>query len=37
MDFELFVEQPNIELKQGVKVTKETDVTYVLASNSPRS
>ena len=28
MDFELFVEQPNIELKQGVKVTKETDVTY---------
>ena len=28
MKFELFVEQPNIELKQGIKVTKETNVTY---------
>lgn len=28
MKFELFVEQPNIELKQGVKVTAETDIAY---------
>ena len=28
MKFELFVEQPNIELKQGVKVTKDTEITY---------
>lgn len=28
MKFELFVEQPNIELKQGVKVTKDTNITY---------
>ena len=28
MKFELFVEQPNIELKQGIKVTKETEITY---------
>ena len=25
---ELFVEQPNIDLKKGVKVTKETELTY---------
>lgn len=28
MKFELFVEQPNIDLKMGVKVTKETELTY---------
>ncbi len=28
MKHELFVEQPNIELKKGIKVTKETELTY---------
>lgn len=28
MKFDLFVEQPNIDLKMGVKVTKETELTY---------
>jgi hypothetical protein len=28
MKFDLFVEQPNIDLKKGVKVTKETELTY---------
>lgn len=28
MKLELFVEQPNIELKQGIKVTKETIIGY---------
>ena len=28
MKLELFVEQPNLDLKTGVKVTKETDITY---------
>ena len=28
MKLELFVEQPNIELKQGVKVNKDTNITY---------
>ena len=28
MKFELFVEQPNIELKQGIKVTKDTNIEY---------
>lgn len=25
---ELFVEQPNIELKRGIRVTKDTEITY---------
>ena len=29
MKLELFVEQPNIDLKVGIKVTKETDIKYV--------
>ena len=28
MKHELFVEQPNIDLKPGVRVTKETELTY---------
>lgn len=28
MKHELFVEQPNIDLKRGIKVTKETELTY---------
>ena len=28
MKHELFVEQPNIELKPGIKVTKDTEITY---------
>ena len=28
MKFDLFVEQPNIDLKMGIKVTKETELTY---------
>lgn len=28
MKHELFVEQPNIELKRGIKVTKETEITF---------
>jgi hypothetical protein len=28
MKHELFVEQPNIDLKRGIKVTKETEFTY---------
>ena len=28
MKHELFVEQPNIELKKGIKVTKETEFSY---------
>lgn len=28
MKFELFVEQPNLDLKQGIKVTKDTEITY---------
>jgi hypothetical protein len=28
MKLEIFVEQPNIELKEGIKVTKETDIEY---------
>ena len=28
MKHELFVEQPNIDLKRGIKVTKETALTY---------
>lgn len=29
MKLELFVEQPNIDLKAGIKVTKETSIKYV--------
>lgn len=28
MKHELFVEQPNIELKAGIRVTKDTELTY---------
>lgn len=28
MKLELFVEQPNIDLKSGIKVTKETNIVY---------
>ena len=28
MKFELFVEQPNLELKQGTKVTKDTNIEF---------
>ncbi len=28
MKLELFVEQPNIDLKTGIKVTKDTDIVY---------
>ena len=28
MKHELFVEQPNIELKEGIRVTKDTELTY---------
>lgn len=28
MKHELFVEQPNIELKPGIRVTKDTELTY---------
>lgn len=28
MKHELFVEQPSIELKEGIKVTKETELSY---------
>lgn len=28
MTLELFVEQPNIDLKAGIKVTKDTDIVY---------
>ena len=28
MKLEFFVEQPNIELKKGIKVTKDTELTY---------
>lgn len=28
MKFELFVEQPNLELKQGTKVTKDTNIVF---------
>ena len=28
MKFELFVEQPNLELKQGIKVTKDIEVEF---------
>ena len=28
MKHELFVEQPNIDLKEGIKVTKETELKY---------
>ena len=28
MKFELFVDQPNLELKKGIKVTKDTEVTF---------
>lgn len=28
MRHELFVEQPNIELKEGIKVSEETELTY---------
>lgn len=31
MKFELFVEQPNTDLKTGVKVTKETDIEFTNA------